>query len=77
MGCPGREASAIVEVYPALWIDRFAREGRNDDQHAAYAAAEGMRLADLDGNLAQLLKPALQPELRRVAEIEGWILGVS
>jgi hypothetical protein len=68
--------SAIVEVYLALWSYRFAREGRDDDQHAAYAAAQGLRLADLDGSLARLLRPELQGEERKIAEIEGWILGV-
>lgn len=69
--------SVVVEVYPALWGRTFAREGRNADQHDAYAAAAWMRRADLDGNLAEFLNPSLTPSECKVARIEGWILGIK
>jgi hypothetical protein len=69
--------SAIVEVYPALWRRIFDREDRTDHQHDAYAAAEWLRRADRDGHLATFLNPCLTPSDRAVAEVEGWILGVS
>jgi hypothetical protein len=50
--------SAIAEVYPALWSHRFAREGRDPDQHDAYSAAARMRRADLNGSLAVFLNPS-------------------
>ncbi len=68
--------SAMAEVYPALWSKSFPQEGRDQHQHDAYSIAAWMRLADSDGSLAGFLDlPLLQPE-RRIAEIEGWILGV-
>lgn len=69
--------SAVVEDYPSLWSRIFAREGRNPDQHDAYSAADWMRRADLDGSLAGFLEPSLAPEERRIAQIEGWILGIK
>jgi hypothetical protein len=69
--------SAVVEVYPSLWSRIIAREGRNPDQHDAYSAADWMRRADLDGSLAGFLEPSLAPEVRKIAQIEGWILGIK
>lgn len=69
--------SAIVEVYPALWRKTLPRDRRNDDQHDAYAASEWMRRADRDGSLAKFLRPFLAPGERTLAELEGWILGVT
>jgi len=69
--------SVIAEVYPSLWSRSFAREGRNHDQHDAYSVAAWMRRADLDGSLAEFLRPDLAPGEREVAQIEGWILGIK
>lgn len=68
--------SAVVEVYPALWKNDYAVEGRNADQHDAYSVATWMRQADTDGQLATYFSPILSPQERTVAEVEGWILGV-
>jgi hypothetical protein len=35
-----------------------------------------MRRADGDGSLASYLNPPLDSTQRKIAEIEGWILGV-
>ena len=69
--------SAIAEVYPSLWSRGFAREGRTPDQHDAYAVAAWMRGADLDGSLAGFFNPVMTPDERKVAQIEGWILGTK
>lgn len=69
--------SALVEVYPALWNKDFLRAGRTVDQHDAYVAAAWLRQIDGDGNLGKYLKPAMLPGEYPVAQIEGWILGVS
>ena len=71
------DKSAVVEVYPALWSHSFARDGRNPDQQDAYAAAEWLRQADLDGNLQRFFIPNLAAQERKAAEIEGWILGIA
>ena len=69
--------SAIAEVYPALWRRGFANEGRTADQHDAFCIAAWLARADRDGTLAGFLKPDLSPAERAVAQVEGWILGVS
>jgi hypothetical protein len=69
--------SVIAEVYPAMWSRRFGREERSGDQHDAYSVAAWLRDADLDGTLAEFFKPNLAPGERKVARIEGWILGTK
>lgn len=69
--------SVIAEVYPSLWSRSFAREDRTADQHDAYSVAEWMRLTDLDGALSGFLNPSLKEYERRVAQVEGWILGIK
>ena len=68
--------SAVVEVYPALWSRGFDSEERNGDQHDAYAVAEWLRRADLDGSLRAYFAPPLAPDEQALAQVEGWILGV-
>ena len=72
---PGK--SAVVEVYPALWSHSFPRDGRDSHQQDAFATAEWLRRSDQDGSLARFLSPSLTEEERKVAEIEGWILGIA
>jgi len=69
--------SAVAEVYPALWSHTFSRDGRNSDQHDAYSATEWLRRSDLDGSLDRFFNPSVDANERRVAEIEGWILGIG
>jgi hypothetical protein len=69
--------SAVVEVHPALWKRRYARDGRNDHQQDAFAVATWLRDADSNGRLGHFLDPDLDPSERLVASIEGWILGVQ
>jgi hypothetical protein len=72
---PGR--SVVAEVYPSLWSKSFAREGRDPHQHDAYSIAAWMRQADANGSLVDYFNPRLEGGDRKVAEIEGWILGVA
>lgn len=70
-------SSAVAEVYPRLWNRHYpVVAGRTADQHDAWVVAEWMRTGDLDGRLAMALSPQLDPQDRRIAEVEGWILGV-
>ena len=69
--------SAIAEVYPALWSHNFPSEGRSPDQHDAFSVAAWLSQADRNGSLANYLKPKLTPSDRKLAQLEGWILGVS
>ena len=68
--------SVVAEVYPALWNRTFPSEGRTPDQQDAFATAEWLRRTDGDGSLESYFHPELEPQERRKAEIEGWILGV-
>jgi hypothetical protein len=72
---PGK--SAIVEVYPKLWSHSFPREGRDSHQHDAYSVAEWLRQGDIDRKLQRFFNPCFTAEEKRMAEIEGWILGVA
>ena len=69
--------SVVAEVYPRLWSGSFEREARNPDQQDAYSVATWMRAADLNGSLAEFFKPRLTPGELKVAQIEGWILGLK
>jgi len=68
--------SVVAEVYPSLWMKRFPRQERDNDQHAAYSVSAWLRRADLNGSLPLFFNPHLNPQERKLAEIEGWILGV-
>lgn len=68
--------SVVAEVYPTLWSHALPRDGRNSDQHDAYSAAEWLRRSDLDGSLDRFFNPHLEDRARKVAEVEGWILGI-
>jgi hypothetical protein len=68
--------SVVAEVYPALWSRTFPNEGRTPDQQDAFATAEWLRRADRSRNLQAFLWPKLEPHERKMAQIEGWILGV-
>jgi hypothetical protein len=68
--------SVVAEVYPSLWSRTFPSTGRTADQQDAFATAEWLRRADCNGTLESFLHPELQPHERKIAEIEGWILGV-
>ena len=67
----------LTEVYPALWSAMYPREARNTHQQDAFAVTAWLRDADSNGSLVKLMCPALRPDERKQAEIEGWILGVG
>lgn len=68
--------SAVAEVYPALWSRTFPQEDRDRHQHDAYSIAAWLRRADMDGSLSGFVDLDLEERERKIAEIEGWILGV-
>jgi hypothetical protein len=67
--------SVVAEVYPALWNRTFPTAGRTADQQDAFSTAESLRRADSDGSLEKFFSPELEPHERKIAEVEGWILG--
>ena len=70
------DRSVIAEVYPSLWMRRFPAETRDGDQQAAYAVAAWLQRADMNGSLPRYIDPPLDEGERKIASIEGWILGV-
>ena len=54
----------------------FPRESRTQDQQDAFAVAAWLQQADRDGKLETFLNPFLPDNERRIAQFEGWILGV-
>lgn len=71
--------SAIVEVYPRLWLDEFKDHTNNltTDQRDAYCVAAWASAADREGRLGGFLEPDLPQSERDQARVEGWILGVT
>jgi len=69
--------SLIAEVYPSLWHHRYDKDDRSSDEHDAYSVARWLQEADAKGILGRYLDPPLSEAERRVAEREGWILGVT
>jgi len=69
--------SVVAEVYPALWSKTFPSEGRTSDQQDAFAIAQWLQRTDSDGSLGDFFCPKIESHERKMAEVEGWILGVS
>lgn len=74
---PEKGISVISEVYPSLWSRSFSKEDRTSDQHDAYSVARWLQQQDLHDGLLQFFAPALSQDHKKIAEIEGWILGVA
>jgi len=67
--------SVVAEVYPSLWTRRFPKEDRDGDEQAAFAVSAWLRRADRSDSLPWFLAPPLTEAERKIADIEGWILG--
>lgn len=72
-----RGRSVIAEVYPSFVRSRYPKVGRTDHQQDSYAVARWLTELDQRGFLEQYFDPPLTDEERKVADLEGWILGVS
>lgn len=72
-----KRKSVIAEVYPSIFKKRYPRdEERTDDQHDAYAIARWLKENEERGFLKRYFDPPLTDEERRIADLEGWILGI-
>jgi len=67
--------SVIVEVYPRLWSQSFAKGDRTADQHDAYSIARWLQEADQRGILADAFAPPASEPVAETGRVEGWILG--
>ena len=68
--------SVIAEAYPAIFKNRYPREGRNTDQQDAYSVARWLSESNDRGFLDQYLRPSLTVQELKIASLEGWILGI-
>ena len=68
--------SVIAEIYPAIFKNRFVRGDRSVDQQDAYAVARWLKESGERGILNRYFDPPLSDEERKIADLEGWILGV-
>ena len=67
----------IAEVFPSMLRRRYPAENRTVDQHDAYAVARWLKEMDSGRKLDEVyFDPPMTGKERRVAELEGWILGV-
>lgn len=69
--------SVIVEVYPSIFRHRYRRRGRTLDEHDAYCVARWLEETSSRGALDRYFDPPLSPSERRLARLEGWILGLG
>jgi hypothetical protein len=67
----------IVEIYPSLVRHRYPKDDRTKDEQDAYAITRWLTEMDRNGFLLRYFEPPLTDEQRRVADLEGWIFGVS
>ncbi len=74
---PPTGKTVIAEVYPSIFRNRYEKQGRTADAHDAYAVARWLAESAARGSLERYFNPPLTIEERRVAEREGWILGVT
>ena len=73
---PPAGKSVIAEVYPSIFRNRYPKEKRKADEHDAYAVARWLSETAARGALDRYFSPPLTVEERRVAGLEGWILGI-
>jgi hypothetical protein len=74
---PRAGKSLVVEVYPSILRNRYAREDRNGDEQDAYAVARWLSELVERGDLDRYLDPPLTEAERHQARLEGWILGIG
>jgi hypothetical protein len=69
--------SVIVEIFPSLIRKRYSkREAYTADDHDAMCVAQWLKDMDGRGLLSTYFNPPLTDEERKIARLEGWILGV-
>lgn len=73
---PFNRMGGLGKVYQ-LFGDRLPKEKRTPDEHDAYAVARWLSESAARGVLDRYFTPPLTLEERRIAEIEGWILGIA
>ena len=66
----------IAEVYPSLWRKGEAPPGITLDEFDTLTIARTLSDSDSTGEMELMFQPDLAESEKRLAELEGWILGV-
>jgi hypothetical protein len=74
---PPEGVSVIAEVYPSIFRNRYLKDGRTPDERDAYSVARWLEESARRGILARYFDPPLTLPERRIAALEGWILGIT
>lgn len=69
--------SVIAEVYPSIFRNRYPKDGRTADERDAYSVARWLEESARRGILGHYFEPPLTEAERRIAGLEGWILGIA
>lgn len=69
--------SAIAEVYPSLFRNRYPRANRTVDQQDAYSVCRWLKEMDTVFGLGRYFSPPITEPQKSVAALEGWILGIT
>ncbi len=73
---PPAGKSILAEVYPSIFRNRYQRKGRTCDQQDAYSVANWLSQMSESGMLERYFDPPLTDDEQRIADLEGWILGI-
>lgn len=80
---PRSRCSVVAEVYPSLWSKQWEKLHSTQDQHDAFVTAKALLEAQTKGELSRWFNPDewinvhLTEHERRLALVEGWILGLN
>jgi len=66
----------LAEVYPSLWRKGDTPPRLTADEFDSLTIAQTLSEADESGELESMLQSELSDHEKRLAEVEGWILGV-
>ena len=68
--------SVIAEAYPSLFRRRYPKNKRTTDEQDAWSLVMWLKTMDQNGYLSNYFKPPLTGPEQKIAQLEGWILGV-
>lgn len=74
---PPSNSCVVAEVWPSIFRHRYSRDTRSIDQQDAYSICRWLKEMDSMGELERFFTPPLNQAEREVANLEGWILGVT
>ena len=67
----------VAEAYPRLWREGPSPPDVTEHEFDAFVIAGTLRRTDRDGLLTTWLAPELSPAAKKLASIEGWIIGAD